>query len=389
MARIFTGIDIGSSHVKVVLTATQQGDTPGLRTLATGSAPTRGMRHGYVTNVKDVTQSIQEALEKATQGSKVPIAHARISIGGASLEEFRSIASISLTPSGGEVHDSDIDRVVLECEKHASPQLINRKVVHAIPLSFKVDGVPVLGRAVGMKGSKLTAESLLITVMEQHYADLVESLEDAHIAVDGVMASPLAASLAILTKPQRIAGVVLVNIGAETTSLVVFEHDTPISMKVFSLGSADITNDIALALKISLTEAEQLKKGAITGSDIPQKKIDDVAAARLKEIFTRVDAHLKSIGKQKLLPAGVVITGGGAYSTLAADMARTVTKLPSSVGTTIHGMPRTASSEPTFAVAFGLCRWGHTAERHAPVGVTSFMSGLRESLEKFFRSLLP
>jgi len=151
----------------------------------------------------------------------------------------------------------------------------------------------VLGKPQGMRGTKLEVESLFITTFEQHLNDLVTAIENTGIAVEDIMASSLAASFVMLTKAQKRAGCVLANIGAETVSIVVFENSTPISIKVFPLGSNDITNDIALGLKIPLEEAEKIKRGGMSSANYSKRKLDEIIAARLTDIFELIQAHLK------------------------------------------------------------------------------------------------
>ncbi len=390
MARIYTGIDIGTYHIKVVVAAIAETPDAPLRIIGTGTATSRGMRHGYIINTKDVSQSVREAVAKATQGTRVTVQRARVAIGGVGLDELRSTGEVSLTTSAGEVTERDMARAITESEKRASAQLTNKKIIHSVPLVFRVDGKPVLGRAVGLKGTKLSVDTLLITALEQHYQDLVDAVEAAGIEVDDVMASPLAASLVTLTKPQKMAGVVLANIGAETVSIAIFENDIPISVKVLPTGSSDITNDLALSLKLPLTEAEQLKRGAVVGSETPQKKIDEVITARLKDIFGLIDAHLKVIGKQRLLPAGIVITGGGSSVATISDLARATLKLPSQVGSLNLGATRTTTADATWAVAYGLCKWGYSTDQHLHNNnVGSLFSGLGSRAARFFKSLIP
>ena len=387
MAKIYTGIDIGTSHIKVVIAS--HDPNGGLRIAATAMSGSKGMRHGYIFNIPDVTNGIREAVERAERTAGVPVRSAGIAIGGVGLDELRTVGEVSLTTSGGEVTDRDVQRAIQESEKRSSAKLTNRKVIHAIPLAYRIDGTAVLGRPTGMKGTKLAVDTLLITAFEQHVHDLISAVEAAHIEVEDVMASPLAAGLVTLTKAQKMAGVVLANIGAETISIAVFENDAPVSVKVLPVGSSDITSDLALSLKIPLVEAEQMKRGAVTSMDVPRKKIDDVVGGRLKDMFTLIDAHLKTIGKQRLLPAGIVITGGGSGVTTAADIARATLRLPSQVSTSpLAG--RSVAGDAAWAVAYGLCRWGYvTEQKDRERGVSYITESVKEYVAKMFRSFLP
>ncbi|MFC1734462.1 cell division FtsA domain-containing protein, partial [candidate division KSB1 bacterium] len=143
----------------------------------------------------------------------------------------------------------------------------------------------------------------------------------------------------------------------------------PISLKVFPIGSTDITNDIALGLKVSLEEAEQIKKGAITSTEYPKKKLDEIVVARLSDIFELIENHLKKIGKNGLLPAGIIMTGGGSGITTIEDLARAALKLPSKLATPRFG-ENAKIKDASWAVAYGLCIWGLTAdEDESPVGI--------------------
>ncbi|MDO8522141.1 MAG: cell division FtsA domain-containing protein [bacterium] len=389
MRRYYTGIDVGTYHVKVVIaTPAENPDLP-MQIIGTGVATSRGMRHGFVIDQNEATRSVKEALMRASSAAKVPIKSARVALGGLGLDEIRSTGEVTLTPSGGIVTAREIERAGRESEKKASAKLTNRTIVHTIPIEFRVDGTKVLGQPNGLQGTKLAVDTLLITMLSQHHDDLIEAVEAAGVEVEGVMASPLAASLVTLSKAQKTAGVVLANIGAETLSVIIFDNDVPISVKVFPNGSTDITNTIALSLQIPPSEAEQMKRGAVTGSDIPPRKMNMIIAGRLKDMFVIVNAHLKSIGRQRLLPAGIIITGGGSGLASAADIARTVLRLPSQIGL-IGNLTRTGSADATWSVAYGLCRWAYaedmTAEEHS-IGEIIRRGG--ESIKQAVRALLP
>lgn len=390
MRTFYTGIDIGTAAIKVVIAAPAERTDIPMQILGTGLSAAKGLRQGYIVDRVEVARSLREALARASAAAKVTVKHARVSIGGIGLEEFHSTGDVSLTQSGSIVTDRDIDRVIKDSETRASAKLTNRTIIFPIPLEYRVDGTKVLGKAIGLQGAKLSVDTLLITVLSQHYDDIVETVESAGVEVEGVMASPLAASLVTLTKAQKTAGVVLANIGAETLSTVVFDNDLPVSLKVYPVGSADITNAIALAFQIPLTEAEQMKRGAVTGSDIAPKKLETVIAGQLRTMFSLINTHLKSIGRARLLPAGIVLTGGGSGLTIAADVAQKVLNLPSAVGQT-GGISRGASSaDATWAVAYGLCRLSYGEDMgHRRHSLGDMLTHGWDSLKNSFRSLLP
>ncbi len=386
---IYTGIDIGTAQVKVVIAAPPESPELPMTILGTGSAASRGMRHGYVSDMKEVTKSIEEAVQRASQASKVGIKSARIAVGGISLDELRSTGDVTLTQSGGVVLERDMERALRESEKRAMSKLVNRTIVHTIPLDYRLDGQLVQGRPQGLQGTKLSVETLIISLLTQHHDDLIDATEAAGIEVEGVMASPLAASFVTLTKAQKTAGVVLANIGAETLSILVYDNNTPLTLKTFPVGSADITNAIALAFQLPLPEAEQMKRGAVTGSDISPKKMATVSGERLKDMFNTINAHLKVVGRQKLLPAGIVITGGGSGGAQVVEIARTTLKLPAQVGLPTPS-PRLGSLDATWSVAFGLCRWGFTEDHAVPLySLGEILRRTLDSIKGGFRSLLP
>lgn len=385
----YTGIDIGTYHVKVVIAAPGESLDAPMKVIGTGSASSRGMRLGYIIDTKEAAKSIREAVTKAESMANVKVKSARLAMGGVGLDELRSTGEVSLTPSGGFVSEKDIERVLKDAENRASARLGNKSIIHTIPLEYRVDGAKTFGKPVGLQGTKFAADVLLITMLTQHHGDLVEAVEAAGIEVAGVMASPLAASMSTLTKAQRMAGVVLANIGAETLSIIVFDNDTPISVKVFPVGSADVTNTIALSLKIPLPEAEAAKRGSVTTSGPQPKKMNTIVTARVKDMFILVGAHLKTIGRHRLLPAGIIITGGGSGLNSAQDIARVVLQLPAQLSQ-IGSLSRSSGVDATWAVAYGLCRWGFAED--IPDGESSLPAILRnvgDSIKQFVRSLLP
>ena len=392
MARTITvGIDIGTYHVRVVVAEiVKERDKANPRIIGTGFAESKGLRHGYIINSGEVTRAIKTAVRQAEKASGIEIKRAYLSIGGIGLAGNTAQGSVVITKADSEITDLDINKVLEACENELPQSLsMNRKIIHAIPIAYKIDGKQVLGRPQGMRGMRLEVRMLFITSLEQHLNDLIQAVADAEIEVEDVMASPLAASLVTLTKAQKIAGCVLANIGAETVSIAVFENNIPISLEVFPIGSTDITHDIALGFKIPLDEAEKLKLGHTTDSSYPKKKLDEIILARMSDIFELIDAHLKKIGRNELLPAGIIITGGGSAISSIEDIAKAALKLPSKIAAfTFESSSRLNLQDSTWAVAYGLCILGFTQGSEPSMGL-KLMGKTKNSVLSWIKQFLP
>lgn len=383
-----TGIDVGTYHVKVVITSTQHLEDGGgiPQIVGTGYAESRGLRNGYIINETDVARSVRNAVAQAEKASGVRVRRAYISMGGIGLDEIYAHGEAITSRADSMITQTDIDKAIEASEISIQEKILNKKVLHAIPLEYIVDGERVHGRPHELRGTKLEVHVLFIIAFEQHLNDLVATIESIGIKVDDIMASPLAGSLVMLTKAQKRAGCVLANIGAETVSIVVFENSIPISLKVFPIGSNDITNDIALGLKIPLEEAEKIKRGGMSSAPYSKKKLDEIVSARLSDIFELIDIHLRKIKRDGLLPAGVILTGGGSGITSAQDLAKASLRLPSKIATldpSQNGKVRDA----TWAVSYGLCIWGMTGtEEESGINIARNASN---TFINWFKQFLP
>lgn len=369
--KIIAGIDIGTYQVKVVIVkcAKKKKDRSLPQIIGTGYAESRGLRNGYIINETDVVRSVRSAVLQAEKAAGVEIKRAYVSTNSVGLDELHSHGEVITSRADSEIAQVDLDKAMQDSEERILEQIPNRRILHAIPLSYTIDGEKVLGRPHGMKGTKLEVESLFITTFEQHLNDLISAIESIGVVVEDVMAAPLAASFVMLTKAQKRAGCVLANIGAETVSIVVFENNTPVSLKVFPIGSNDITNDIALGLKIPLEEAEKIKRGGLSSANYSKRKLDEIIAARLTDIFELIDSHLKKIRRDGLLPAGIVITGGGSGLATVQDLAKASLRLPSRIATLDPGQNGKVR-DASWAVSYGLCMWGASDdEEESTIGV--------------------
>ncbi|MFA5838615.1 MAG: cell division protein FtsA [Candidatus Paceibacterota bacterium] len=383
---IITGIDIGTYNIKVIVAEHEKDDKKLPSIIGVGFSESRGLRYGYIINTSDVMASLKKAIEQAERTSKVKIKKAYVSMGGISLDSVVSSGSTIISRGDNEITETDIEKAVESSENNIPQQeMVNKKVIHTIPLSYKIDGKTVLGRPLGMKGIKFEVNTLFVTCLEQHMQDLVQAIEETGIEVEEIIAAPVAASLIAISRAQKIAGVVLANIGSETVSIIIYDNNIPISVKVFPIGSTDITHDIALGLKIPLEEAEKIKLGAITRTDYSKKKLDEIIVARLTDIFEIIDSHLKKIHRNGLLPAGIVITGGGSGISTIEDLAKATLKLPSKIAQVRYpGDSKIQIKDSSWSVAYGLCVLGLTNEGES-IGIrlakntkNSFMSWIKQ-----------
>lgn len=382
--RIATGIDVGTHATRVVVVEHSRGEAP--RIIGTGVSDTRGLRHGYIVNKPDAMKSIKSAITNAEKMAGFKIKSALLSVGGISLESVISHGTAIISRASSEVSGIDIRKTETEAEENLS-HTANKRIVYRVPLRYKLDGKEVLGDPRGMTGTKLEVKMLFVTCLEQHLDDIIHTIEELGVEVDEVVPSSIAAGQIALNKKQRTVGCALVNIGAETVSIAVFENDMPISLQVFPIGSTDITNDIALGLKIPLEEAEKIKVGDRPPGTYPKKKLDEIIEARLYDIFELIDVHLKKIGRSGLLPAGIILTGGGAGIATIEDLAKAVLKLPSSIAQpAVANAGKHLVKDSSWLVAYGLALYA--LQKPVDAATASFKDVLA-TLKSWVRPFLP
>ena len=291
--------------------------------------------------------------------------------------------SVMISRADSEVTDLDLDKAIAAAEERA--ELVNKRVIETVPLFYKLDGKEVYGNPIGMKGSKLEVKVLFVSCFEQHLNDLVQTAEDAGVDVEDVIPAPIAASLVALTKRQRAVGCLLANIGAETVSIAVFEEDIPVSLEVFPIGSTDITNDIALGFQVPLEEAEDMKKSGV--QPFERKKLSEIIEARLSDIFELIEVHLKKIDRNGLLPAGIILTGGGAGISTIEDFAKSSLLLPSKIARLPFSDQEPEFQNSLWFVAYGLCIFGLNQSRESKT--SQKFKKAKRGLISWFKQLLP
>jgi cell division protein FtsA len=384
--QIIAGLDVGTAWVRLAVCELKAGDgAPQILTLV--KKPTRGLRRGYIINQDEAIESIREVVTEAERSLKIRIRKVLLGLGGVSLDSRLIEGHIISARPDVEISLADINRAI-EASETNLPEMINRQILHRIPVSFKIDGEKVLGHPEGLLGSKLEVKTLFVTCLNQHLKDLVKVIEEAGLIVEDIVSAPIAASLVVMSKLQKMAGSALVNIGSQTTSIAVFEEGVPVSIQVFPIGSTDITNDIALGFRITIEEAEKIKRGE--GEPVgTKKKLDEIIEARLSDIFEFIETHLKKLGRNGLLPAGLVITGGGSSIPNIEELAKNYFKLPAKVATSaIATSSKSQIRDTAWSVSYGLCVYyleGGEGGSFGPMAI----KGLGKKIWGWIKELMP
>lgn len=383
--RIVTGLDIGTTSIKVVV-AEHEGERQLPKVLSLVKKPSRGLRRGYIVNIEETSDAIREALTEASRETQLTIKRVVLGIGGANLDSVESEGGVAIARPDGEITEPDVERSLADAEAKLT-DMHNRDIIHRIPVSFRLDGEKVLGRIESQRGQKLESKALFVTCGRQQIADFVRSVEETGVVIDRLVAAPIAAAQVTLSKVQKAAGCVLANVGSQTTSIIVYEDGIPIHLHTFPVGSTDVTNDIALGFRVPLDEAERIKRGEITPTG-PKKKLDEIIEARLSDIFELIEVHLKKLRRNGLLPAGIVITGGGSHIPNIDLIAKNYLKLPAAIAQPqIAPTTKNQIKDPGWAVAYGLCVFGTDSEDES-LG-TQILSGTKKGLIRWLKELMP
>ncbi len=413
---IITSIDLGSSVVRCVIADTS-GENEQIRVLGVGIVQSRGMRRGAVIDVNDAADSIAEAVEKAEQMSGENVKSAIVSIGGTGISITESRGVIAIGRADGEVNEDDMIRVIEAAQAVSIPT--NNEIIHVIPRSFRLDDQRDIKEPVGLRGVRLEVDAVIVEAPSTHVKNLTSAMERADIAITDFIIEPLAAAEATLTKKQKELGVVLINLGASTTSIAVYEEGELFHTAVLSVGSDFITHDIAIGLRTEVDIAEKIKfeYGSANMKDVGKKNMIDLShidesetepvyhyhileiiQARLDEIFDLVVKELESIGKDQLLPAGAVLTGGGAHMPHIVEFAKDKLRLPVTIGQPVNLLGVVDHvDDSSYATIIGLVLWAMESDNPQSFignsGAISLIgSGAKEVSEKvrnIFSRFLP
>ncbi|MCD8484594.1 cell division protein FtsA [Candidatus Woesebacteria bacterium] len=431
---VIAAIDIGTAKVCTLIAIVEEGGE--LRVVGASSVQSQGIRKSQIVNLEEATSAITESVDAAERMAGFSITQAYVSVSGKHIESQNSKGVVAVADPQGDIVHEDVDRVIEAARAVSLPS--NREILHVVPTSFKVDSQEGIKDPIGMSGVRLEAETHIITGSTTVMKNIRKSVESLGIQVADFIFSGLASAYSVLNETEQELGVAVIDIGAGSSAMSVFVEGSLMYSTVIPVGALHITKDIALGSRVSIPSAERIK---IALSHMPpespsrlpdesreearkRKKQEDqldlhqlglvdetrylsrttltdgIIAPRLREIFDLIDDE---ISKQKLkndIPAGLILTGGGADTAGILDVAKKTINLPARVGKPagLRGLIDEIET-PMYATATGLLLYAqqtgnwqaHKESSFALGNLTPKLNaeGITEGIKKLVKLFMP
>lgn len=368
-SRYAVGIDIGTSSIRCVV-GHLDGESGTPTIVGVGTSPNTGMRKGVVANLQGPAGAIDTALGEAERMSGYQVDYATVSINGSHILSVKTDGMIAVGAMDHTINSDDLLRIEDVATVGKIPA--NREILEVVPHSYRLDGQDNIKDPLGMTGTRLEIRAHVVSALAPHLHNLQKAAEMAKVDAHTIVPSVLAGAKAVLKEQQLENGVAVIDLGASTTSVAVFEEGDLQYVGVIPLGGASITNDLAIGLKTDpeIAETVKVKHAIATGRSSSEginvkendethtfntSDIDEIVEARLEEIFEAIEAELKKAGRAGQLPSGVVLIGGGANMKKMAEFAKEKLGLAARIGKA-SGLGGAVDhiEQPEYAVACGL-----------------------------------
>ncbi len=399
--QVINALDIGTGSIKVLsVIRNQKEDT--FKVLAKEEISPLGLTRGVVVDPVKVSEAIGSLIEKVENNSGQKIEDVYAGFGGGHLSCVSGNSSVSVSRADNKISPSDVERVINEAKVFPLPS--NKEIVAVFPKEYIVDGGEKVKEVVGMEGVKLETNVLAICCFSPYLNNSKQAVLRSGLQINELVPNPLASARAVLAPKEKELGVIVLDIGAATTDMAIYEEGDLIHLAVIPVGSGHITNDIAISFKIDVDIAEKIKldfarydsnsaksrkkqeRRILLEEEEPlvfsQKELDEIVEARLfDDILDCVKKEIKKVRKQGNLPAGIVLTGGGAKLPGIKELVRKNLKFPCRIGVPESG--GSLPEDPALATAWGLVMEACNMEETRAEG------RFKEKIKNFFKSFIP
>ena len=415
--RIITGIDIGTTKISTTVAAVSDNKVSVIG--VSGPVPSKGINKGNVVDIDAAVEAISSSLERAERMAGVSVSSAFVTVNGSHIETQNSHGVVAVNPhQNAEIGPEDVLRVTEAAQAVSIPS--SREIIHVIPRDFIVDGQDGIKDPVGMTGIRLEVETNIVHGSSTAMKNLTKCVQQVGVNVEELIYVGLSSAESVLTDTEKELGVILIDMGGGTTASTCFMEGSPIYSSVLPIGARHITNDLAIGLRARLEDAEKIKlklsnerpdytnavnknlrqddfdvsEFGLEMENVPRRLLYEIIDARLNEVFRLIALEIKKANLNGKLPAGLVITGGGALTSGIERVAKNVLKMPVRIG-----YPRGVTGlideiqGPAFAATVGTVLYGINLVRSG--GVLPFdksQGKIKVNISKLidkFRSFLP
>ena len=354
-SRIIASVEIGSTKISTLiaqLSVNEETFHGTINIVGVASIDSAGIKKGQIVNIEEAVEATITSIEAAERMAGYNLDSAYIALGGASITSQNSHGVVAVSDPDGEIADADVERVVEAASAISLPQ--SRELIHVIPREFVVDGESGVKDPVGMSGIRLEVETHMVTASTSSVKNVRKAVNEVGVNIDELVFSGIAAAQAVATRTEKELGCVVVDIGGGTTSYVVYTEGAISYSGVIPVGARNVTNDLAIGLRVTLESAEKIKiilseeakkkpeKGKKIEDELDLSKVgitdakkvsrktltEGIIRPRLNEIFTMVKLELDKAGLGSRVPSGVIVTGGGAMTVGVLDSAKRMLSLP-------------------------------------------------------------
>lgn len=428
--RIVTAIDVGSEKIVTIIADTIQGPND-IRVLGVSSVPSKGVKKSQIVDLNAAIESITESVDAAERMAGINSQHAYVSVSGAHIQSQNSKGVVAVAQPTQEITGEDVDRVIDAAKAVSLPT--GKEILHVVPKNFKVDAQDGIKDPIGMSGIRLESEAHIVTASTVALKNIEKCVNEMGIQVDEFVFAGLASAEVVVTDTEKELGVLVVDIGAGSTSLCAFVEGSLEYTGVLPIGARHITQDIALGCRVSIQSAEKIKLELAHFPESPvvlpgetkedarkrRKKQDliDVAklgisenieflsrkavvegimTPRMQEIFKLIGQELDKHKLFDVIPAGVVLTGGGAETVEMSEVCKHTLQLATRIGTPTGFKGLIDEIEkPKYSTALGLLTYGsrkgadvtHSSGKGGPD--FSGLQNIPQKIAQIFKSLMP
>lgn len=402
---LFTGIDIGSTAIRVAVGQRMAvGEKESVHIIGAAEYASEGINRGSINSIEDAVSSVSSCLERAERELGAQLGSAWISVDATQVNPLSSKGVVAVARPDGEIREDDVDRALQQAQTVAMPA--NFETIHVLPKSFAVDGQANVKDPVGMTGIRLEVDTQIIQAQASYLRNLTKCVYRTGINLEQPVLGVLATAEVVATPRQKELGVAVVNIGAASTSVAVFENGDLIHTASVPIGSDHVTADLAIGLRTTLDVAEQVKLecasaapgefsktarvdlaelGADDQEQVSLRFVAEIVQARFEELLERLDKELIKVERSGLLPAGLVLTGGGSKTPGLIELAKKRLRLPVQLGYPMNVTSYTDRVQDlAFTTAIGLVQWGinETGPTGAGMGFGQGLKAAKQTVGK-------